>query len=101
MEAALHDIDNVQLDPLLPETPMDDSPTPQQRARDGSIYNNLKQQEQSMEQKLEAYKPDDSQPPAVEPITPVTPVSDAGADGYASISGELAKLPRITVTPNE
>lgn len=64
MEQVLHEI---TLDPMTPETPMDDTPTPQQKARDGSIYNNLKQEEQQQEQNLRDYKPES---PEDKPVTP-------------------------------
>src|SRR5437879_6386715 len=72
------------LDPLLPETRYDDTPTPQQNARDGSIYNNLKQQEGTMEENLQNYKPED------EPLSP-TPLN---VSHYPIATLDLSSIPR-------
>src|SRR5437879_6177020 len=80
-------------DPLLPSTKYDDTPTPQQRARDGSIYNNLKQQEQQQEQDLNNFTPPqgtiEGEHPSAIPIT-----------HYPQATLDLSSIPR-SGTPEE
>lgn len=110
MEQTLHELPSEQemFLHMVPEGERyDDTPTPQQRALDGSIFNSLKLEEKDMEDRLNDPNItwENVQP------TPITPVSDLPVKsrpvvpsedyGYSQMSGELAKLPRITVTPNE